>query len=276
MNGILLIHKEKGMTSHDVVAQLRRILHTKKIGHTGTLDPDATGVLMVLVGTACKALPYLEDKDKEYIAQLKLGIQTDTEDIFGTVIKEEAVQPIPDFKALLSKFKGKQIQVPPMISSVKVNGKKLYEYARAGIEVERPKREIEIYEIEALDEQNLKFRVSCSSGTYIRTLCTDLAKASGNIGCMQSLIRSKVGRFSLEQCVTLQQVEQGDYQPHDLYEIFDQEKMVEYTPIEDVYHGKHLRLSTKEDLVYIVHEQKVIAVYKRHHDNVFACQRGLW
>lgn len=276
MDGILLVHKDKGMTSHDVVNRLRRILHTKKIGHTGTLDPDATGVLMILIGCACKALPYLEDTDKEYIAQLKLGTRTDTEDIWGTVLEEKEVKEIDDFDSLLQSFVGKQMQVPPMVSSVKVNGKKLYEYARAGIEVERPQREIEIYSIEMLDEKDLRFKVKCSSGTYIRSLCTSLAEKSGNIGCMSSLVRSSVGRFNLDECFTLEQIENGEYRLYDLYDVFDSEKMMTFEPIQDIYHGKHVRIDTNKDEVIICDGKKVIAVYRRHHGNVFSCQRGLW
>ena len=138
MDGILLINKPYGMTSHDVVSKLRRILKTRKIGHSGTLDPQATGVLFVMVGKATKILPFLEDIDKEYIAEMKLGISTLSDDIFYPVLETKEIQPIEDFDALLQSFKGKQKQLPPMISSIKVNGKKLYEYARNNEEVERP------------------------------------------------------------------------------------------------------------------------------------------
>ena len=175
------------MTSHDVVARLRRILHTTKIGHSGTLDPNATGVLLVLIGKACKALPFLEDTDKEYIATLQLGIQTISDDIWMEPLKKAPIQPITDFQSVLNSFRGVQKQVPPMISSVRVNGRKLYEYAREGIAVTRPEREVTIYDIEALDSQKLQFRVSCSSGTYVRSLCHDIAQKTGNLGCMSSL-----------------------------------------------------------------------------------------
>ena len=204
------------MTSHDVVARLRRILHTTKIGHSGTLDPNATGVLLVLIGKACKALPFLEDTDKEYIATLQLGIQTISDDIWMEPLNEAPIQPIADFQSVLDSFRGVQKQVPPMISSVRVNGRKLYEYAREGIAVTRPEREVTIYDIEALDTQKLQFRVSCSSGTYVRSLCHDIAQKTGNLGCMSSLVRTKVGRFSLDECVTLQDVQEGCFQLHTL------------------------------------------------------------
>ena len=171
MDGVLLINKEQNMTSHDVVNALRRILHEKKIGHSGTLDPQAQGVLLVLIGKACKVLPYLADTDKEYVAQLQLGVRTLSDDCWGEILEQREVVPIKDFSALCREFVGEQEQVPPIISSIKVNGKKLYEYARAKEEIELPKRTVNIHEIEVLDEQNLSFRVACSSGTYVRALC---------------------------------------------------------------------------------------------------------
>ena len=276
MNGILLIHKEAGMTSHDVVSRLRKILKIKKIGHSGTLDPDATGVLLVLVNTACKALPYLEDTDKEYVATMELGKRTTTDDISGEVLETKAITPIQDFQALLQTFLGKQEQLPPMISSVRVNGKKLYEYARNHEEVERPKRTIHIHEIEMLDEEQLKFRVACSSGTYIRSLCVDIAEKSHNLGCMKSLIRTKVGRFHLKDCVTLEQVERGDFTLYPLFDALAHFPYVSYEPIQDVYHGKTIRLDCDKDEVIIVHEHQVVAIYKRHHGHWFSCARGLW
>lgn len=276
MDGILLIHKEANMTSHDVVSKLRRILHTKKIGHSGTLDPNATGVLLVMIGNATKALPYLEDTDKEYVATLKLGERTLTDDIWGECLETKEVSKITDFQAVLDTFKGLQKQVPPMVSSVRVNGKKLYEYARAGQVVERPIREVTIYAIEALDEINLSFRVHCSSGTYVRTLCVDIADKTNNLGCMSSLVRTAVGRFHLDECVTLADVEQGNYQLHSLNRILAHYPMIAYEPIQDVYHGKKIQLDAKEDEVVIVHEEKVVAVYTRDHGKFFRSSRGLW
>ena len=276
MNGILLIKKEKGMTSHDVVAQLRRILHIKKIGHSGTLDPNATGVLLMLVGRACKVLPFLEDTDKEYIATMELGKKTISDDIWEEVLDEKPIVPIADFQKELDAFKGVIKQVPPMISSVKVNGKKLYEYARNQEAVKRPERSVEIYDIEALDDKNLQFRVSCSSGTYVRSLCHDIAERTGNYGCMSSLIRTKVGRFSLEDCVTLDDVKNGDFSLHPIKEILDGYEMIAYTPLKDIYNGKHVRINTKADKVAILDQEDVIAIYERDHKDVFRCVRGLW
>lgn len=276
MDGILLIYKEAGMTSHDVVYKLRKILNIKKIGHSGTLDPDATGVLLVLINRACKILPYLEDTDKEYIATLELGKRTLSDDISGEILETKEITPIQNFSSLLKTFLGEQEQLPPLISSVRVNGKKLYEYARNHEEVIRPKRKVCIHDIEALDEKDLTFRVACSSGTYVRSLCVDIAKKSNNLGCMKSLIRTKVGRFNLEDCVTLSQVEQGNFKLFSMFDALSHFPYVSYEPIKDVYNGKTIALDCKEDEVVIVHQNEVIAFYRRHHGKWFSCVRGLW
>lgn len=276
MDGILLINKESGMTSHDVVFKLRKILNTKKIGHTGTLDPDATGVLLVLVGKACKILPFLEDTDKEYIAELKLGEATDTEDIWGKVTETKPILPIENLENLLKSFEGKQKQLPPMVSSIKVNGKKLYEYARSGETVERPLRDIEIYETEVLDAKKYRFRVACSSGTYIRSLCRDLAEKSGNVGCMSSLVRSRVGRFTLDQCATLSEVSEGNYTLFPIKEALSHLPMVEIENPSDVLNGKRLRLDCSTDRAVLLSNDEVLAVYEREKDNIYRSVRGLW
>ena len=276
MEGILLINKEKDMTSHDVVNKLRRILHTKKIGHSGTLDPQATGVLLVLIGKACKVLPYLEDTDKEYIAKLQLGKKTLSDDIWGEVLDEKPIQEIENFSEVLQHFQGKIKQVPPMISSVRVNGKKLYEYARNHIEVQRPIREVEIYEIEVLDEKELTFRVACSSGTYIRSLCHDIGEMTNNYGCMASLIRTKVGRFSLTDCVTLEDVEKGNFTLMPTKLVLAHYPMVAYPNIKEVYQGKKITLDCIEDEVVILDQDQVVAIYAREKGKVFRCLRGLW
>ena len=279
MDGILLINKPYGMTSHDVVSKLRRILKTRKIGHSGTLDPQATGVLFVMVGKATKILPFLEDIDKEYIAEMKLGISTLSDDIFYPVLETKEIQPIEDFDAILQSFKGKQKQLPPMISSIKVNGKKLYEYARNNEEVERPLRDVEMFELEtlpSLSEDTYRFRVHCSSGSYVRSLCRDIALKSNNLGVMTSLIRSKVGRFALEDCVTLEDVEAGHYQLHTINELLGHYPMIDFEPIKDIYNGKHVRLNIKANMCAMVDQGEVNAIYERHHSNVFKCVRGLW
>lgn len=213
-NGIINVYKEAGFTSHDVVARLRGICKQKKIGHTGTLDPDAVGVLPVCFGSGTKLCDMLTDWDKEYIAVLKLGITTDTQDLSGRVLSEADSKQI---KALTGEtveqtamgFKGEYGQIPPMYSALKVNGKKLYELARAGKEVERQPRLVQIKEIEILKMTlpEVTFRVVCSKGTYIRTLCHDIGAALGCGGAMQSLVRSRVGVFGIEDALTLHQIE---------------------------------------------------------------------
>ena len=208
--GIIVIQKEKGFTSHDVVARLRGILHMKKIGHTGTLDPDAIGVLPVALGKGTKLVDLLTDKEKTYEAVLHLGITTDTQDMSGTVLEEKPVSVTEEqVRDVLKSFVGEQMQVPPMYSALKVNGRKLYELAREGKTVERKARPVCFYEIQPL-EMNLplvKIRVTCSKGTYIRTLCNDIGEKLGCGGCMEELLRSKVGRYTLEESHTLAQVE---------------------------------------------------------------------
>lgn len=210
LNGIINIYKEKGFTSHDVVAKMRGICRQKKIGHTGTLDPDATGVLPVCLGSGTKLCDMLTDKDKEYVAELLLGVETDTQDVSGQVLKQQEVTVSEEqVREAIMSFQGEYMQVPPMYSALKVNGKKLYELARAGKEVERQARPVFIHEIEILELQLpvVKLRVACSKGTYIRTLCADIGEKLGCGGTMQSLMRTKVGSFSLEKAVTLSQLE---------------------------------------------------------------------
>lgn len=272
-----MINKEAGMTSHDVVARLRRILHEKKIGHSGTLDPQAQGVLLVLIGKACKILPFLQDTDKEYIAALQLGKRTVSDDIWGEVIEERAITPIDDFAKLCESFVGEQTQMPPLVSSVKVNGRKLYEYARRQQAVEVPARQVQIYEIEVLDAAKLRFRVACSSGTYVRSLCRDMAEKSGNLGCMSSLIRTRVGRFDLSQCVTLAQVEAGAYTLHKADELLTHIPVVDYAPVIDIYNGKSVHIANEHSpLVRIQDRGETIAVYRHSHNDVYRCVRGLW
>lgn len=209
-NGIINIYKEKGFTSHDVVAKMRGICKQKKIGHTGTLDPDAVGVLPVCLGSGTKLCDMLTDKDKEYEAELLLGVETDTQDVTGVVLKEsEVTSTEEEVRAAIMGFVGDYMQVPPMYSALKVNGKKLYELARAGKEVEREARPVVILGIEIL-EVNLpvvRFRVACSKGTYIRTLCYDIGAKLGCGGTMKSLKRTKVGIFKVEDAITLEELE---------------------------------------------------------------------
>lgn len=210
INGIINIKKEKGFTSHDVVAKLRGILRQKKIGHTGTLDPDAEGVLPVCLGKATKLCDLIGDWDKTYEAVLLLGKTTDTEDISGQVQEEkEVLVQEEEIRQIICSFVGKYDQIPPMYSAKKVKGKKLYELAREGIVIERKACPVEIHgiEIQEIALPEVTFTVSCSKGTYIRSLCRDIGEKAGCGGCMASLTRTKVSSFSLDDAVTLAQVE---------------------------------------------------------------------
>lgn len=211
MDGILNIYKEKGYTSHDVVAKLRGILKTKKIGHTGTLDPDAQGVLPVCVGRATKLCDMLTDKDKAYETVMLLGKTTDTQDITGSVLSEsELGEDITAEKVteVINSFVGEYMQVPPMYSALKVNGKKLYELARSGIEVERKARKVYIHSIEIKDISlpRVTMTVNCSKGTYIRTLCHDIGETLGAGGCMEELLRIKSGQFEINDSIKIDDV----------------------------------------------------------------------
>lgn len=210
INGIINVYKEAGYTSHDVVAKLRGIMKQKKIGHTGTLDPDATGVLPVCLGKGTKLCDMLTDTDKTYEAVLRLGVATDTQDISGTVLEKKDVQVREDeVRECIAGFVGEYMQIPPMYSALKVDGKKLYELAREGKEVKREPRRIFFHEIEIINISLplVTLKVTCSKGTYIRTLCHDIGEKLGCGGCMESLIRTKVGVFEIDDSRTLCEIE---------------------------------------------------------------------
>lgn len=206
INGIIIIDKEAGFTSHDVVAKMRGICGQRKIGHTGTLDPQATGVLPVCLGSATKLCDMLADRDKEYVAELLLGAETDTQDTTGQVLNRHSVDVSEEeIRRCAASFVGEYWQVPPMYSALKVNGRKLYELARAGMEVERKARPVTIHKLEILKIALpvVAMRVSCSKGTYIRTLCADMGEKLGCGGAMQSLNRARVGGFTRDAAITL-------------------------------------------------------------------------
>lgn len=212
-NGILNIYKEKGYTSHDVVAKLRGIVKQKKIGHTGTLDPDAEGVLPVCLGKATRLCDMLTDQSKTYETVLLLGKTTDTQDITGQILEEGETGHLTEeeVRACIMGFTGEYAQLPPMYSALKVNGKKLYELARQGIEVERKKRNVTIHEIsiQKVSLPRVRMRVHCSKGTYIRTLCHDIGRELGCGGCMEALLRTQAGCFELKDSMKLGEVEEA-------------------------------------------------------------------
>lgn len=215
INGVINVYKEPGYTSHDVVAKLRGILKQKKIGHMGTLDPNAVGVLPVCLGKATKLCDLLSEKDKTYKAELLLGTETNTQDTTGEVIQQassELLKALDEEKVFetIKSYIGDYEQIPPMFSAIKINGEKLYNLARRGEEIERPARHCKILNITVtkIDLPRVEFNVTCSKGTYIRTLCHDIGKDLGVGGCMESLVRTKVERFNVEDSITLSQIEE--------------------------------------------------------------------
>lgn len=212
MNGIILIDKPQGWTSHDVVGKLRGILHERRIGHSGTLDPLATGLLVVFIGRATRAVEFAEADRKEYIAGLRLGMSTDTQDITGRIIsKETDIPDEPEVRIAIERFRGELEQIPPMYSAVKIGGKKLYELARKGESIERKPRHITVFglEITGRSDNDYILDVVCSKGTYIRTLCHDIGAALGCGGCMSSLRRTKSGVFSVDNAYTIAEIQEA-------------------------------------------------------------------
>ena len=215
MNGVILINKEKNISSFGVVAKVRKILNIKKVGHSGTLDPEATGLLPILIGNGTKISKYLIEHDKTYIAKLKLGIKTTTADGEGDILEKDDFKLNKKnedlYKNVFNSFIGKSTQIPPIYSAIKVDGKKLYEYARKNEEVEIKPREIEIYNIKIIsinyDENEIDFEVSCSKGTYIRSLCEDIAEKLETCGYMKELKRTRVDNFRIEDAITLEELE---------------------------------------------------------------------
>lgn len=236
ISGIIIINKEKEYTSHDVVAKVKKILNISKVGHTGTLDPNATGVLPLLLNDGTKLSKYLINHDKEYKVTLKLGIKTDTADGEGNVVEERNVEfdELNSVEETLNSFIGKQEQVPPIYSAIKVKGKKLYEYAREGKNVEIAPRKIEIYNIklEKINKETneIEFTVECSKGTYIRSLCEDIAGRLGTIGYMKELERIKVGEFEISKAITINDLE-NKIENLDKYIITMEELLKDYPEI---------------------------------------------
>ena len=212
INGVIIVNKHSGVTSFDIVFKMKKLFNTKKVGHTGTLDPMATGVLPILLGRSAKAAEYLTEHDKEYKAEIQLGITTDTEDISGKVLtRSDKLPDKEEFFAVCEKFVGEIEQIPPMSSALKVGGKKLVDLAREGIEIERQARKINIYSLRAeeVDEKSgiYTLYVKCSKGTYIRTLCADIGKNLGCGACMSALERTKSGDFSIDKAYTVEELE---------------------------------------------------------------------
>lgn len=269
MNGILLINKPIDFTSRDVVNKLSGILHTKKIGHTGTLDPIATGVLVICIGNTTKLCELLTSEYKEYISTIKLGIKTDTLDITGNVVEEKEYNVNESLiKEVLSSFIGKSTQTTPIYSAVKVNGKKLYEYAREGKKIDLPKREINITNIELLSYHNdeISFKATVSKGTYIRALIDDICTKLNTVGTMSSLIRTKQGKFNLEDTYTLSDIESSNYKIISIEEALTELETIE---IDDnlynkVKNGSIINKNFNNDIACLKYQNKIVAIYKTY------------
>ena len=269
MDGIIIVNKPKACTSHDVVYKIRKMTG-EKVGHAGTLDPLATGVLPILVGKGTLCSKYLMNHDKSYIVTLQLGKNMDTGDAEGNIIQEEKVDiPWKDKQALekvFQSFVGKQEQVPPMYSAIKVKGKKLYEYARKGEQVEIPVRQIEIYQIKIQQIEELKqqivFQVSCSKGTYIRSLCEDIAEKLGTVGYMQELQRIQVGDFRIEQAVTIEQLEKDNIPYLSVEKLFEDKEAVflEKRRLHLFLNGVKLEIRKPDGVYRIYCEQKFMGL----------------
>ena len=277
MNGVLLVNKPIDFTSRDVVNKLTKVFNTKKIGHTGTLDPIATGVLVICIGKSTKLCDILTSKYKEYIATIKLGIKTDTLDTTGTILEEQEAKTYTkeEITKVLNSFLGKSIQETPIYSAVKVNGKKLYEYAREGIPVELPKREIDIKSIELLDykDNEIVFKTTVSKGTYIRALINDICTKLNTIGAMSNLIRTKQGEFNIEDCYTLEEIEAGNYKLLSNEEVLSNLETIdiEENQVIPVNNGAIINKSFKNEIACLRNNNKIIAIYKTYEkDNSLA------
>ncbi len=269
------------MTSFDMCYRLRKVFNTRTIGHTGTLDPMATGVMIILVDKACKANQFLSAAIKEYEAKVKIGYRTDTLDKDGQIVETKHEKKLirdEVLKTVLS-FKKKYVQTPPLTSAIKVSGKKLYEYQRRGIPVDIPKREVEIFDIEllAMGDDWFSFRCVVSSGTYVRSLAFDITQAMGMIGTLEELKRTRIDNVRLEECDDFDEVLKGNFKEHTLYEVLaNLYETIDYPNVADIKNGKKIRLNCKDDKVLLVNNGEVLAVYKRKEEDLFACARGLF
>ena len=265
MNKIIIVNKEAGMTSRDVVNKLNKILGTKKIGHTGTLDPIASGVLVICIGKYTKLVNEIVSLDKEYIATVKLGLLTDTLDITGNVLdKKEYNITEEQIKEVFNSFIGSYMQEVPKYSAVKINGKKLYEYARENIDINLPKREVSIYELELLDfnKDEFKFRTKVSKGTYIRSLINDICLKLNTYGTMSDLIRTKQGKFSINEAYTLEDIENNNYKTLDIEDVLDLKVLdINDENIKLVMNGNKLHLDVEDGDYLIKINNQVESIY---------------
>lgn len=280
MDAVILLNKPAGMTSFDAVAKCRRIFHERKIGHTGTLDPEASGLMIILLGKYTKLLPYCVKNHKAYQATLKLGEMTDTEDIWGTIIntKTPSIHTEAEIDNAVQSLTGDILQVPPMYSALKKDGKKLYEYARQGIEIEREARPVHIstLEVEKIDETNYLMNAVVSSGTYIRTLIADFGKQLNELAIMSSLVRTKIEHLSLKDACTFEDLESGDSFLSPLQVIDPTYKIVETDQVVDIKNGKRIKLDIQDPQVIFTSKGELLAAYALQEDGLYHCLRGLF
>ena len=267
MDQLIVVNKPEGYTSRDVVNKLCKILNTKKIGHTGTLDPIATGVLVCLTGKYTKLVDLLTALDKEYIAEIKLGIKTDTGDVTGNVIdKSNKVILKNDILDVIEKCPKKYLQTVPKYSAVKIDGKKLYEYARENIDIELPKREVNIYNLELIsfNEDIIKIKTKVSKGTYIRSLIEDICDMLGTVGCMKSLVRTYQGVFGIDEAYTLEDIKNNNYKSKNIHEFLDYPCInVEECNLKTVLNGgKISNIYNIKDKVIMIYNNKDLAIYE--------------
>ena len=267
VNGVIPIYKEKGMTSFDVVREIKKIFNTNKVGHTGTLDPLAEGVLLVCISKATKIVELLTANEKEYIAKVKLGIETDTLDIEGNVLREEEVKDI-NLKETIDSYKNKTyLQEVPKYSAIKVNGKKLYEYAREHIEVELPKKEVTIKEIELIEEKDNEFifKTLVTKGTYIRSLIRDICHDMNTIGTMTELLRTKQGNVELKDCYKLDDIRNNNYKLFNIDEVLNYKKIeVDEETYKKISNGmKLLNNYNVEDKIIFTYNNELLGIYEK-------------
>jgi len=277
---LLLVIKEKGMTSFDVTKKVQKLLHVDKVGHTGTLDPMATGLMILTINKATKLLPYIVSHNKEYICEMQFGYNTDTLDAEGVVIdkKEPSNHTIDEINAVFNSFLGDIQQIPPMFSAKKINGQKLCDLARKGIEIERKPCDITIHEIELISYENniIKYRCKCSAGTYIRVLCQDIASKLNENATMISLCRTKIEDFCIDNAYTFKQIECNEHNFIDAYDLLKDYEYIEYQNINDIYNGKAIKLNCDNPIVMITNKRDILAAYKKEEDGLYHCLRGLW
>lgn len=282
MDGLMIINKQEGYTSQDVCNVVKKALNIKKVGHCGTLDPFAEGLLIVGYNQGTKILQYLEKSIKTYVATLYLGKKTSTADKCGETIETKDVKEYKksQIEAILNTFLGKQKQLPPMYSAIKIDGKKLYEYARKNIEVERKYRDIEIYKIKLLNyyDNIIEFEVTCSKGTYIRTLAEDIATKLDTVGHLIKLVRTKIGNLDLSQSNTIDEIKNQKYNTYDIcsmipfksYQVYD--KM-----LEDIKNGKRVIFNSNEEFILFTNENNLpLAIYKKEVNQEYSCCRGFY